>query len=82
VRAAPDAVAPRVGGDVHDGTGPLVAYRVLLGGRNDSARIEAAMLSGAISAAVMHPLVADIDDQTLRTKLIAISRRVLDLPVE
>jgi len=57
-------------------------YRVLLGGRDDRSRVEAAMLSGAISAAVMHPLVTDIDDETLRAKIAAISRRVLDIPSE
>ena len=42
-------------------------------------RIEAAMLSGAISTAVMHPLVADIDDDTLLTRVIEVSRRLLRL---
>jgi hypothetical protein len=37
------------------------------------------MLSGAISTAVMHPLVGDIDDETLRTKLTDMSRRLLNL---
>ena len=54
-------------------------YRVLLGETGDDGRIEGAMLSGAISSAVMHPLVADVDDDTLRTKLTDMSRRLLNL---
>ena len=54
-------------------------YRVLLGDTGDDGRIEGAMLSGAISSAVMHPLVADVDDETLRTKLTDMSRRLLNL---
>jgi AcrR family transcriptional regulator len=55
-------------------------YRVLLGDSGDDGRIEGAMLSGAISSAVMHPLVGDIDDDTLRTKLTEMTRRLLGLP--
>ena len=55
-------------------------YRALLGGADEDGRIEAAMLSGAISSAVMHPLVADVDDDTLRTRLTDLSRRLLGLP--
>lgn len=44
------------------------------------ARVPAAMLSAAIGGAVMHPLVADVDDDTLRANLLDLSRRFLDLP--
>jgi AcrR family transcriptional regulator len=54
-------------------------YRVLLSDAGLDGRIEAAMFSGAISAAVMHPLVADIDDDTLLTRLTELSRRLLGL---
>jgi AcrR family transcriptional regulator len=54
-------------------------YGVLLGDAGDDMRVEAAMLSGAISSAVMHPLIADVDDETLRTRLTDISRRLLSL---
>ena len=54
-------------------------YRVLLGETGDDVLIEAAMLSGAISSAVMHPLLADVDDDTLRTRLTDLSRRLLGL---
>jgi AcrR family transcriptional regulator len=55
-------------------------YRVLLGDSGDDGRIEGAMLSGAISSAVMHPLVGDIDDDTLRTKVTEMTRRLLGPP--
>jgi AcrR family transcriptional regulator len=54
-------------------------YRVLLNDADDDNLIQVAMLSGAISSAVMHPLVDDIDDETLRSKLTDFSRRLLDL---
>jgi AcrR family transcriptional regulator len=57
-------------------------YRVLLGEAGDDGRVEAAMLSGAISSAVMHPVVADVDDDTLRIKLTDLSRRLLGIPQE
>lgn len=56
-------------------------YAALLGTEaGPEARLHAAMLSSAISVAVMHPLVADIDAETLRAQLIRMSRRMLDLP--
>ena len=56
-------------------------YRVLLREGEDGA-LEGAMLSGAISSGVMHPLVGDIDDDTLRTKLTNMTRRLLGMPVQ
>ena len=50
-----------------------------MGDMGEDGRIEGAMLSGAISTAVMHPLVGDIDDDTLRTKLTDMCRRLLGL---
>jgi hypothetical protein len=55
-------------------------YHVLLSDAGLDGRIEAAMFSGAISTAVMHPLVADIDDDTLLDRVIEVSRRLLRLP--
>jgi AcrR family transcriptional regulator len=54
-------------------------YRVLLDGGDEDNLIQVAMLSGAISSAVMHPLVGDIDDDTLRAKLTEFSNRLIDL---
>ena len=42
--------------------------------------VQAAMLSGAIGSAVKHPLVADLDDATLRSHLLRLTRRLVDLP--
>jgi AcrR family transcriptional regulator len=56
-------------------------YAALLGTEAGvDARLHAAVLSSAISVAVMHPLVADVDAETLRAQLIQMSRRMLDLP--
>jgi AcrR family transcriptional regulator len=55
-------------------------YQVLLSDAGLDGRIEAAMFSGALSTAVMHPLVADIDDETLRDRVTDLSRRLLGLP--
>jgi AcrR family transcriptional regulator len=55
-------------------------YGVLLGDAGDEARVRAAMLSGAIGVAVVHPLVADVDDESLRSHLLLLTRRLLALP--
>jgi AcrR family transcriptional regulator len=52
-------------------------YGVLIGDAGDEARLGAAMLSGAIGVAVMHPLTADFDDDTLRTYLLRHARRFI-----
>ena len=36
------------------------------------------MIAAAIGGAVMHPLVADLDDDTLRTELLRITRQFLE----
>jgi AcrR family transcriptional regulator len=41
------------------------------------ARVRAAMVSAAIGAAVTHPLVADLDDETLRTQLERLAKRLV-----
>ena len=47
---------------------------------DDDGRVPAAMLSAAIGGAVMSPLVAEVDDDTLRANLLDLARRFLDLP--
>ncbi|MGB8505925.1 TetR/AcrR family transcriptional regulator [Mycobacterium sp.] len=42
--------------------------------------MQAAMLSGAIGSAVKHPLVAHLDDDTLRSELLKLTRRLIALP--
>jgi AcrR family transcriptional regulator len=55
-------------------------YAALLGTEAGvEARLHAAMLSSAISVAVMHPLVADVDGDTLRTHLKQMTRRMIGL---
>ena len=56
-------------------------YRLLMGDNaGPDARVSAAMLTAAIGGAVIHPLVADLDDETLRSHLLRLARRSLDLP--
>jgi AcrR family transcriptional regulator len=56
-------------------------YRILAGeDGGPQARTRAAMLTAAIGGAVMHPLVADLDDDVLRAHLLHLARRFLDLP--
>jgi AcrR family transcriptional regulator len=56
-------------------------YAALLGTEAGvEARLHAAMLSSAISVAVMHPLLADVDEKTLRVQLKQMTRRMLGLP--
>ena len=44
------------------------------------ARVRAAMISAAIGGAVTHPLVNDLDDETLRSEMLDLARRFLSLP--
>ena len=56
-------------------------YRLLMGDDpTPTARVPAAMLVAAIGGAVIHPLVADLDDDTLRANLLGIARRFLHVP--
>jgi AcrR family transcriptional regulator len=55
-------------------------YRILMGEADDDSRVPAAMLTAAIGGAVMHPLVADLDDDALRAQLLHLARRFLALP--
>jgi AcrR family transcriptional regulator len=53
-------------------------YAALLGTEGgEAARLHAVMLSSAISVAVMHPLIADVDGDTLRTYLKQMTRRMI-----
>jgi AcrR family transcriptional regulator len=56
-------------------------YRLLAGDDVDGdGRVPVAMLSAAIDGAVKHPLVADVDDETLRSGLLDIARRFVAPP--
>jgi AcrR family transcriptional regulator len=53
-------------------------YAALLGtDGGEEARLHAAMLSSAISVAVMHPLLAEVDGDTLRKYLQDMTRRMI-----
>ena len=54
--------------------------RLLMGGASDPrARVQAAMLATAIAGAVIHPLVLDLDDESLRSALLKQARKLLPL---
>jgi len=56
-------------------------YRLLMGREaGPEGQVPAAMLTAAIGGAVMHPLVTDLDDDVLRSQLLQLARRFLDLP--
>ncbi|WP_319452193.1 MULTISPECIES: helix-turn-helix domain-containing protein [unclassified Mycobacterium] len=56
-------------------------YLALIGDETGpQALLRAAMLRGAIGSAVMHPLVAVLDDDTLRDELLNLTRHLIDLP--
>ena len=53
-------------------------FVVLLGGETDgAARLRVAMVASAIGGAVTHPLVADLDDETLRSRMLDLAREFL-----
>jgi len=55
-------------------------FGALLGGATDAgARLRIAMVASAIGGVVMHPLVADIDDATLRRQVLGLSLEFLAL---
>jgi AcrR family transcriptional regulator len=55
-------------------------FRALLRGHDDAAaRTRVAMVASAIGGAVTHPLVADLDDATLKAELLGLSLRFLDV---
>ena len=56
-------------------------YRALAGqDAGPEGRMAAAMLTAAIGGAVMHPLAQDLDDAALRSQLLRLGRRFLQLP--
>jgi AcrR family transcriptional regulator len=56
-------------------------YAVLLGEDvGPRARVRAAILSAALAGAVIHPLVAGMDNDELRAELLLVTQRLLQLP--
>jgi len=55
-------------------------YRALIGDdTGPEARLDVAILSSTIGGTVVHPLAADIDEETLRARLLHTARRILGL---
>jgi AcrR family transcriptional regulator len=55
--------------------------RLLIGDdAGPEARVRTAMLLAAISGTVIHPFVAALDDDTIRTELLRLARRFLGVP--
>jgi AcrR family transcriptional regulator len=52
-------------------------YRLLTGEAGPGARVQAAMLTSSLGAAVTHPLVMDLDDDELRGQLLHFAGRLL-----
>jgi AcrR family transcriptional regulator len=51
--------------------------RLLMGASHPRARVQAAMLAAVIAGAVIHPLVLDLDDESLRSELLKQARKLL-----
>ena len=60
----------------------MTRMRHILATKNEAAasRVRPALLVAAISGAVLHPFVNDVDDKTLRDELLRLGRRYLGLP--
>jgi AcrR family transcriptional regulator len=54
-------------------------YGLLLGDGGPQPRVRMAVMGATIGASVVHPLVADLDDDTLRRELVAAAYRLFDL---
>jgi len=57
-------------------------YGVLIGDAGEDVRVWAAMLSGAIAVGVVHPLVAGIEDDALRSQVLRLAQRFIALASE
>ena len=52
------------------------AYALILDDGQPQSKVSAALMAGAIGAAVVHPMVDDLDDETLRRELLAAAGRL------
>jgi AcrR family transcriptional regulator len=55
-------------------------YGFLIGADPEHSTVQAAMMASAIGAAVVHPLVVDLDDDELRNQLLHFARRLVQVP--
>lgn len=53
-------------------------FTVMAGDNTIDTRVPTVMLSGSIAVAVMHPLLADMDPETLRAEITKTARRILN----
>jgi AcrR family transcriptional regulator len=54
-------------------------YGLLLGDQQPRTKVKIAMMGATIGATVVHPLVADLDDDILREELTSVAARLFDL---
>jgi AcrR family transcriptional regulator len=56
-------------------------YALLLDENADAgSQVRTAIVSSAVGGAIVHPLVAELDDETLRAELLNVTKRFFDLP--
>ncbi|MCI3273448.1 TetR/AcrR family transcriptional regulator [Streptomyces cylindrosporus] len=55
-------------------------YGLLLDDMGNGSKVRMAMMGATIGATVVHPLVAGLDDETLRRELLHAARRLFDVP--
>jgi AcrR family transcriptional regulator len=56
-------------------------YGLLLDDAGPEATVRIAIMGAAIGATVVHPLVANLDDETLRRELLRVAKRLFDIKV-
>jgi AcrR family transcriptional regulator len=56
-------------------------YALLLDRRGPRGKVRLAVMGATIGATVVHPLVADLDDKTLRRELLFVARRLFQISV-
>jgi predicted oxidoreductase len=54
--------------------------RVLIADAGYEAHMPTAILTSVLGVAALHPLVADMDDETFRRQMLKVARRIFDLP--
>jgi AcrR family transcriptional regulator len=56
-------------------------YGLLLDDTGPQATVRIAMMGATIGATVVHPLVADLDNETLERELLRVAKRLFDIPL-